>query len=284
MLAPPWKALCGEERPLQSSAWRSGRAAKMQGVSCVLQMKRGALPWLMAARALLQKRRQVKLCKLCRRTYAERRFGDAMSPKEKCEMWEALARLEAGPIEVTSELLQNAWKNSGFRDPEAVRGQSSLPLHHVVFLAFPELFPSISGAKRALKRGFISVNQERIFSGSAKAPEVGALLRASVERSLEKPKKSERWKSIDQRLEMWNAGKGESSQIRVLHHDTEWAVVNKPPGLHTSPVGLDVYGSLTFQSYLPALIPPPAAGSPCRGGPKPCRCSGGIRRSDESSE
>ena len=180
----------------------------------------------------------------------------------RSRLWEDISPSTAGPLEVTKELLQDAWEKSGFRDPNA-----KAPLYRLVHLAFPHLFPTASTAKKALRRGYILVDGET-RSSSSLSPAEGSFLTAHVERSLTPGRKV----SIDQRLEMWNSGKPESAQIRVLHHDREaaWAVVNKPPGIHTSPVGIDAWQSLTLQSYLPALLEPPLHGTPCRNGPRPC--------------
>ena len=176
-------------------------------------------------------------------------------------LWEEVLPSTAG-LEVSKELLRDAWEKSGFRDPKA-----KAPLYRLVHVAFPHLFPTASTAKKALRRGYVLVDGEN-RSSSSLSPSEGSFLTAHVERSLPSTHKV----SIDQRLEMWNAGKPESAQIRVLHHDQEaaWAVVNKPPGIHTSPVGIDAWQSLTLQSYLPALLEPPLHGTPCRSGPRPC--------------
>eukprot|EP00933_Yihiella_yeosuensis_P010291 TRINITY_DN11668_c0_g2_i1.p1 TRINITY_DN11668_c0_g2~~TRINITY_DN11668_c0_g2_i1.p1 ORF type:complete len:261 (+),score=55.38 TRINITY_DN11668_c0_g2_i1:499-1281(+) len=61
--------------------------------------------------------------------------------------------------------------------------------------------------------------------------------------------------------------------MRVLEKDDAvgWAVVNKPSGVHTSPQGNGRLKNLTFQDYLPALLPPPPVGTGirCRA-PKAC--------------
>ena len=38
-----------------------------------------------------------------------------------------------------------------------------------------------------------------------------------------------------------------------------WAVVNKPPGMHCQRCG----GLKTLEDYLPAVVPPPTAGTHC---------------------
>lgn len=186
---------------------------------------------------------------------------DARRASHRSRLWEEVLP-STGGLEVTKELLQDAWEKSGFRDPKA-----KAPLYRLVHVAFPHLFPTASTAKKALRRGYVLVDGET-RSSSSLSPSEGSFLTAHVERSLTSTHKV----SIDQRLEIWNAGKPESAQIRVLHHDQEaaWAVVNKPPGIHTSPVGIDAWQSLTLQSYLPALLEPPLHGTPCRSGPRPC--------------
>lgn len=185
----------------------------------------------------------------------------ARRASHRSRLWEEVLP-STGGLEVTKELLQDAWEKSGFRDPKA-----KAPLYRLVHVAFPHLFPTASTAKKALRRGYVLVDGET-RSSSSLSPSEGSFLTAHVERSLT----STHNVSIDQRLEIWNAGKPESAQIRVLHHDQEaaWAVVNKPPGIHTSPVGIDAWQSLTLQSYLPALLEPPLHGTPCRSGPRPC--------------
>ena len=179
------------------------------------------------------------------------------------QLWEELLPSDAGPLEVTPELLKAAWDSSGFRDPNA-----RPPLHCLAQVAFPHLFPTPSSAKKALRRGYVLVDGETMSSSSL-SPAAGSILTAFVDRNLVQ---SGRAVTIDQRLQKWNAGKPESAQIRVLHHDREaaWAVVNKPPGLHTSPVGIDAWQNLTLQSYLPAILEPPVVGTACRTGPRPC--------------
>lgn len=169
----------------------------------------------------------------------------ARRASHRSRLWEEVLP-STGGLEVTKELLQDAWEKSGFRDPKA-----KAPLYRLVHVAFPHLFPTASTAKKALRRGYVLVDGET-RSSSSLSPSEGSFLTAHVERSLTSTHKV----SIDQRLEIWNAGKPESAQIRVLHHDQEaaWAVVNKPPGIHTSPVGIDAWQSLTLQSYLPALL------------------------------
>lgn len=225
--------------------------------------RRMSFPSLILALSRLSPKPQAALpsCKVRRRA----------TRVDQCRLWEALSPSKAGPLKITSQLLDRAWKMSGFRDPDAIHGQRSLPLYRVVHAAFPELFPSASAAKKALKRGYVLVDGEAMPSSSL-SPPLGSVLTAFVSRSLESPK-NDRLKSIDQRLEMWNSGRPKSSKIYVLHNDENaaWAVVNKPSGLHTSPVGLNAWKSLTLQSYLPALIAPPTgAGTPCRNGPRPC--------------
>lgn len=178
-------------------------------------------------------------------------------------LWEDLPPSESGPLEVTSELLKAAWESSGFRDPSA-----RPPLHRLAHIAFPLLFPTPSTAKKAIRRGYVLVDG-KTMSSSSLSPTEGSVLTAFVDRNLIQ---SARAVTIDQRLERWNSGKPASAQIRVLHHDLQaaWAVVNKPPGLHTSPVGIDAWQNLTLQSYLPAILEPPAQGTPCRNGPRPC--------------
>eukprot|EP00438_Fugacium_kawagutii_P020202 Skav207619 [mRNA] locus=scaffold1878:211460:212553:- [translate_table: standard] len=107
------------------------------------------------------------------------------------------------------------------------------------------------------------------MSTSSESPGEGSVLTAFVDRNLVRGRRNT---SIDQRLERWNLGKPKSAQIHTLYHNQQaaWAVVNKPPGLHTSPVGIDAWQNLTLQSYLPALLEPPATGTPCRNGPRPC--------------
>ena len=178
-------------------------------------------------------------------------------------LWEDLSPSESGPLEVTSELLKAAWESSGFRDPSA-----KPPLHRLAHIAFPLLFPTPSTAKKAIRRGYVLVDG-KTMSSSSLSPTEGSVLTAFVDRNLIQ---SGRAVTIDQRLERWNSGKPASAQIRVLHHDPQaaWAVVNKPPGLHTSPVGIDAWQNLTLQSYLPAILEPPTQGTPCRNGPRPC--------------
>ena len=106
-------------------------------------------------------------------------------------LWENLSPSESGPLEVTSELLKTAWENSGFRDPSA-----RPPLHRLVHVAFPLLFPTPSTAKKALRRGYILVDG-KTMSSSSLSPTEGSVLTAFVDRNLIQ---SGRAMTIDQRL------------------------------------------------------------------------------------
>lgn len=168
--------------------------------------------------------------------------------------WAALAPSERSAV-VTEELLRRARCAAHLRDPLAL-----VPLHRLVQVA---LGLTASQARKAVRRGEIAVDGS--VAAGEQVAELGSVVRARVARQL-----VPRAMGIDERLERWNDGKARWAQIRVLHQEKSWAVVNKPPGLHTSPVGLDLWKNLTFQSYLPALLPPPGTGTPCRGGPRPC--------------
>eukprot|EP00405_Crypthecodinium_cohnii_P057470 CAMPEP_0206617374 /NCGR_PEP_ID=MMETSP0325_2-20121206/59564_1 /ASSEMBLY_ACC=CAM_ASM_000347 /TAXON_ID=2866 /ORGANISM="Crypthecodinium cohnii, Strain Seligo" /LENGTH=230 /DNA_ID=CAMNT_0054139279 /DNA_START=9 /DNA_END=697 /DNA_ORIENTATION=+ len=56
------------------------------------------------------------------------------------------------------------------------------------------------------------------------------------------------------------------AKLRVLAMDEAagWAVVNKPAGMHCSPCEFNA-ALLTFEAYLPALVPPPTEAMPGRG-------------------
>lgn len=77
---------------------------------------------------------------------------------------------------------------------------------------------------------------------------------------------------LEEKLKAWNQHRPvPEAQMRVLFHDRQagWAIAHKPAGLHACPSGKDHVRNLTFQDYLPALLPPPIGGTRCRG-PRVC--------------
>eukprot|EP00434_Breviolum_minutum_P044882 symbB.v1.2.040140.t2/scaffold7023.1/size13778/2 len=77
---------------------------------------------------------------------------------------------------------------------------------------------------------------------------------------------------LEKRLQNWNnlRSSREEAQIRLLHNDEGWAVVNKPAGLDSVPWTESHNNKrFTFQDYLPMVVPPPTRGTPCCG-PRVC--------------
>lgn len=181
----------------------------------------------------------------------------------RLDLWASLDSSKRELI-VTDSLLDEARQAAKFRDPASVP-----PLFRLVQVAFPELLPTSSAARNAVRRKFVEVSGECRTSPSEPSPSSGALLSATIHRCrVERPQRV----GLDERVHMWNSGRLDSGQLKVLFHDKfqGWAVVNKPAGMHTSPIGSEAWHSLTLQSYLPALLDPPDAGTPCRGGPRTC--------------
>ncbi|CAE8728861.1 unnamed protein product [Polarella glacialis] len=183
------------------------------------------------------------------------------------ELWSQLEPKEC-KVTVTEALLEEARRSA-----HQEHGQP--PLSRLVAAAFPELLPTKSAARAAVKRGDVSVGDlsgsQQVFvatSASSPAPGPGTVLTATVgQASGTRPMAAD----LEARLDAWNTGRSEAAQVRVLMHDVGgWAIVNKPAGMHTSPIGSEAWHTLTLQSYLPALLPPPQVGIPCRGGPKAC--------------
>ncbi|CAK0817628.1 unnamed protein product, partial [Prorocentrum cordatum] len=127
--------------------------------------------------------------------------------------------------------------------------------------------PSKSAARNAQRRGHVQVDGARVDS-SAAAPPAGAVLEVLV------GSVDDLAPGLAERAAAWNRGRGGrgESLLGVLRHCPEegWAVVHKPAGLHTTKDGPGYKKlTMTLQSYLPALLPPPTSGIHCPG-PRPC--------------
>jgi len=150
---------------------------------------------------------------------------------------------------VTDDLLEEARR--------IFERRGTLFLFNVAAAAFPHLATK-SAARAAVKRGDILVDGVADTAHDAPAPAAGARLTVRVGKAEKLPQ------GLEERLERWNASRAArpEAQIRVLFHDPDvgWAVVNKPPEMHSSPCGFN-NSHLTFETYLPALLPPPLRGT-----------------------
>eukprot|EP00411_Alexandrium_monilatum_P098636 CAMPEP_0175802616 /NCGR_PEP_ID=MMETSP0097-20121207/88129_1 /TAXON_ID=311494 /ORGANISM="Alexandrium monilatum, Strain CCMP3105" /LENGTH=456 /DNA_ID=CAMNT_0017113951 /DNA_START=229 /DNA_END=1596 /DNA_ORIENTATION=+ len=187
------------------------------------------------------------------RASSSRRGGGLAGAATPLRQW-AAKETESREVTVTSEVIERARR--------AFNRRSVVYLHHVVAAAFPHL-PTQGAARRALKRGDVLVDGAEEVGSNVLAPPLGALLTA---RSGEVDALPE---DLQQKLESWNACRSARPEARfqVLAQDADvgWAVVNKPAGIHTSPC-VDSYSRdrMTFEDYLPALVPPPLRGTRSR--------------------
>lgn len=174
------------------------------------------------------------------------------------EQWVS-KQTESSDVVVTTEIIEKA--------KHAFNRRNLLYLHHVVAAAFSHL-PTQGAARRALKRGDVLVNGVPEAGSNVLAPPLGAVLTAqvgAVDTVLE---------DLEERLKTWHVSRPgrPEAQFRVLVQDTDagWAVVHKPAGIHTSPC-IDTYSRsrMTFEDYLPALVPPPRYGT-CSHRPQVC--------------
>lgn len=171
------------------------------------------------------------------------------------EQWAALEYADVEVL-VTDALLDKVRR--------AFVRSETMYLHHVVSVAFPQL-PTSKSALRAIKRGDVSVGRLEVREHDALAPVAGACLIARVGAA------DSIAPDVAQRLRAWNAKSDRpEAQICVLRQDVEagWAVVNKPVGMHCHAFA-ESGRQMTFQAYLPALLPPPRLGTHCPG-PRVC--------------
>lgn len=183
-----------------------------------------------------------------RQAYTSEASGTSLGKEPSpIEQWVELSPHE-DEVVVTEELLQKAMHEFGRHD--------SLYLFQLAAVAFPHLETS-SAARLAVRRREILVDGSGDIRSDAKAPPPGSRLSTRVGTVDIFPR------ALEERLQRWNAlrsGRPEA-QMRVLFHDRDggWAVVNKPPDMHSCPCGFNRQ-DLTFETYLPALLEPPRQG------------------------
>jgi len=185
--------------------------------------------------------------------------GSSLSePLTPAEQWAALPECRKVEFTVTDELVSEA--------KLAFRRVHGTYLFQFLTAALPRDLTA-SSARKAIRSGHVEVDGSLVTEDNMATPPLGAtvmIIIASVDKVPQ---------NLSKRLKKFNGmSRRPEAHIRICFQDLDagWAVVNKPVGMHSNPNPTS-YGSdaLTFQDYMPALLPPPSFGMHCRS-PKVC--------------